>query len=215
MLWSDVSFYCERTAAGFGHEPFNALSAGLFVVVGSVMWIQLSGRIERVTALMFVLVGVGSLALHLTGTMLGYALDLAGNFAFLTAFGVWVLVRIAGAKPRSALALSTLLVILNTTLALDPLVHRLLGWIIDHYTVLAGVLLLVTLAARADPRLAGGFAASGLVLTAGLIFRFADSRWCHTWTWGAHSIWHVFYAASVLILLLTMAAAERRPSIRK
>jgi hypothetical protein len=209
-LWADVSFYCERTAAGFGHEPFNALSAALFVIVGLVMWRRLLGLIERVTALMFALVGVGSLALHLSGTMLGYALDLAGNFAFMTAFGVWVLVRLSGANPRSALILSSLVVILNTVLALNPLVHVLLGWIIDHYTVLAAVLLLTALAARNDRKLAGGLAASGFVLGIGLIFRFADGRWCDAWPFGTHAIWHVFYAASVLILLLTMAAAEPR-----
>ncbi|MEO8531442.1 MAG: hypothetical protein ABI459_09470, partial [Deltaproteobacteria bacterium] len=106
-MWSDVDFYCERMAPGFGHEPFNAASAALFVIAGLVMVARLQGRVERATAFSFAVVGVGSLALHLSGTMIGYALDIGANFVFFTAVSVWLLTRLMTVRFSVAVLVST------------------------------------------------------------------------------------------------------------
>lgn len=208
-----VDFYCERVAAGLGGEPLNAATALAFLGVGLWRLRAAPAAADRHAALALMLLGVAACLHHLFALRLTLRGDVWANVLYLAAFGALLLRRFGGLGPIAILPAFALVVALTEVLGL-PAVRAALGRGADTFAVLAVLLGLFALAlAGRAPAIARLVALGGLVLAAGLPFRFLDGPLCAAFPLGTHWLWHLANAASIALVLTAVAlhARERRP----
>ena len=200
--------FCERRLEGLIVEPANTWSSLGYVVVG--LWLLARRRARGALVIVAIAelgIGIGSLALHGTGTFAGEVLDLTGMFllsATLFALGVGRLARLADA---AVLRLWVLAV--AAPLGLLAIVRA--SGIASFSVVLAVGTVAEIVASRREPSFR-------LFLTALGIFGVAFTVWVLDITrlvcapdnhvLGGHAVWHLLNAWSIE-RLFTYYAARR------
>jgi hypothetical protein len=238
-LGADVgrgSGFCEVPhGAGWpGHwvqhlvQPANSLSNLGFVVAGLVVGWQAGDRsrlgdvlprlrgLPTAYAVVTVLLGPASAAMHATGTALGGHLDLLSMYLIASFAAAYALMRLVGQGAVFFFQLFLLLVagceLVGTLQGHVPVVH-------DAGNLVFGILLVTAMAVetvlwrrrgaatRTDIRWGVGAVTSMLV--AFVIWNLAQGPWCAPTSWlQGHAAWHLLDAVAAY-LLFRLYASER------
>lgn len=205
-----VDFYCERVAAGFGGEPLNALSALAFLVLGVWRLRTAPHEADALAGFGLVLLGIAAVLHHLFALTVTHAADIWANTLFLVVFVTLFLRRLAGMGPVAILPAAAGVLAVTQGLQL-PAVRAALGLWSDAFAVETLCLgLLAAALARTAQQTARGLAIATLLLAAGLPFRFLDHALCASFPFGTHWIWHLFNAASIAVVLVTLGRHDMR-----
>jgi len=201
-----LMLYCERTHAGLGAEPLNAISNVAFFVAAGAAW-RAARKLNRVGAsarwlvAVIVAIGIGSTLFHTFATNWARVLDLTPILIFQLSF-LWLYGRRVigwGAWASGALLVGFVAAayaagrefphLLNRSLLYAPGFLCNLGLGIYHAYVRKAERFLM-------------LAAAG-VLTLALFFRTIDRAVCASFPLGTHFLWHLLIP---LVLYLAVRA---------
>ena len=214
-LLQPIDVVCERTAAGLGAEPLNALTALAYTVLALWLWPRLRPHFTTLPELPWLLgclglIGAGSFAAHTLSLQITHAINGFLTVAFIALY-VWAVGRRAWGWAPLAAAGGALVMLLLMTGA---------GWLAGSYhaqTQLPYVplwLLLLALAWQWRGHVAGRWQATAVVCFAvGILLHNLDLRLCPVWPYGTHFLWHLTndITLTCLLLALTHQGTQRRP----
>ncbi len=223
--------FCEAPSGGWVAQPTNTWSNLGFVVAGLAVAAHAADRarlgvtmgahpgLALTYAVVVVLLGPGSIAMHATQTRLGGHLDLLSMFlvaGFALAYAVMRLVR---RGPGVFVLLFPLLVGVGMVVLLSggsvPLVRHA-GNAAFAVMILLAVVVEVVLWRRRDPQqdAAFGVASFAVLLVAYTVWQFGrrGHPWCEPESllqW--HGLWHLLCAVAAYLLFRHLAAEGRAP----
>jgi Ceramidase len=219
--------FCEAARDGFLVQPANSLSNLGFVVAGLlVAWRagradQLGDVLPRLPglatayAVITVLLGPASAAMHATQSALGGHLDLLSMYLIASFAAAYGLVRLLRRGVTFFFQVFLLLVaaceLVGTLPAEVPVVH-VTGNLAFGILLISAVVMEILLWRRADGTrtdLRFGAASLGAMLVAFVIWNLAQGPWCdpHSLIQG-HAAWHLLDAVAAYLLFL-LYASER------
>lgn len=213
MDWTrQIDGYCERLGPGLYAEPANALTNAAFVIVA--LWLlQRTEGVERVLAVLLLLIGIGSGLFHTLATVWAGLADVAPIAGFVLVYVYAVNRRVLGLRPAVATA---------GALAVLPYAAAT-GWIFAQVPGFAAsalywpIPLLIALYAlglrRQQPHLANGFAIGAAILALSLVFRSIDGAICGVFPVGTHFVWHLLNA-TMLGWMITVLRQHRLEPVR-
>lgn len=218
MDWTTpIDIYCERTAAGFWNEPFNALSNGAFLLA-AIWGYTTARRMDRLTWPVWVAIllagsiGIGSFLFH---TFANHWSELADVIPIWT-FVVWMILVVVygmsgGGIGRAIFAAVKIFAIIGLVFwfvsgfllsggGAGAVTSRLNGSEQYAPALLALYIFAAISLARHHP--AGrwfGWAAA--VFTLALVFRTVDIAVCPDFPIGTHFVWHLLNGLMIGLLL--------------
>lgn len=222
--------YCERSC-GLVRQPANTWSNVGFVLAGlAVAWHArhpdalgrtMSARpvLATLYAVVVVLLGPASAAMHATESALGGVLDLTSMYLVAGFAAAYALMRLLGWSVRVFVAVLVLMVAAAEVLGAVgegvPVVGQT-GNLAFVGLLLVAVVVEYRLRSRRGVRtdLRWGVAALVTLLTAFAIWNLGQNGWCDPRSlWQAHAVWHVLCAVAAYLLFrlyTSEAASESR-----
>lgn len=205
-MFQPVDAYCERIGPGLGQEPLNTL-ASLTLVVGA-LWLfhrlAASPRYRRL-ALLALVVGATSGALHLWGTVVLQAIALAAIAAFALAALYRATADLLGLS--RGLALLVTAIFLPFTLGAVPVLALATGP--SGAAALAPFPLLILgyagLLRSSNPVAARDLLQVAVLLAVSLGLRAVDGPLCEAWPYGTHFLYIMLAAIAILRLVWVLA----------
>ncbi len=216
--------FCEAARDGRLLQPANSLSNLGFVVAGLAIAARagrpgtlglLTRRNATWMAVIVVLLGPGSAAMHATQSAWGGHLDLLSMYlvaAFASAYGWARWARRPGAFPV-ALVAGVVLCELVGLWSGDVPVVRFSGNLAFGALLLVAVGFEVALWRRGETRIRPGYGVAALatMLVALVIWLLGQHGWCDPTSWlQAHGAWHLLCAAAAYLLFRLYASEEAR-----
>jgi hypothetical protein len=219
--------FCEAARAGWIRQPANTWSNLGFVVAGlSVAWyagvrarlgVTLGAHPGLATAyaVLVVLLGPGSMAMHATQTDLGGHLDLLSMYliaSFAAAYALMRLVRQGAVFFFQVFLLMVAACELVGTIDADVPVVHVAGNLAFGALLVTAIAVEVVLWRRADGTrtdLRWGAGAVGSMALAFTIWNLAQGPWCDPTSWlQGHAAWHLLCAVAAY-LLFRLYCSER------
>jgi hypothetical protein len=196
--------YLDRPIA----EPFNAVSALVFLVIGVCWMVRLRGRYKRNAFFMYCIFllaagGVGGTLFHATRASRWFLIaDFAPIAIIIVSVGAFLWGRLLGRGP--AVGVGIVVVMLLATFGLRGLVPRSMAISFSYFllSLVVVVPLMATLRVTRGRDAGYVFCALPFFLT-GLLFRMADGYklTASVLPMGSHWLWHSFSAVSVAVVL--------------
>jgi uncharacterized membrane protein len=219
--------FCEAARDGFLKQPANSLSNLGFVVAGlMVAWRagrrdQLGDVLPRQTglptayAVVTVLLGPASAAMHATQSELGGHLDLLSMYLIASFAAAYALMRLLRREPTFFFQVFLLMVagceLVGTIRGAVPVVHDAGNTVFGVLLVMA-IVIETVLWRRGGPTrtdLRWGAGAAGSMLVAFVIWNLAQGPWCDPGSLvQGHAAWHLLDAVAAY-LLFRLYASER------
>ncbi|MFN8792530.1 MAG: ceramidase domain-containing protein [Bdellovibrionales bacterium] len=199
----DLDFYCERIAAGFWGEPFNALSNVSFLVAGLWGFSRAKAQdqgFSRFLSGLCIAVGLGSFLFHTFASKGTHLLDLLPIFVFTFVFVNFTLRSILGIGPFSSRGLVALLVIVMAGLEFGTPKSILNGSLL--YAPILALLAAVSIILRQRRSVYFPlFIAMTGIFFVSLVARTLDQDVCDAFPWGTHFVWHILNGACLALMI--------------
>lgn len=205
MNWTEViDNYCERTDAGLLSEPLNLLTNLAYLIAAGFLWRSLKSiHILRrrpgslvLVGLIF-LIGIGSATFHSVATRWAMIADVVPIGVFLISFLYCFLrweVGLGFVGALLGLGSFGLLTAMTAALA-DRQISNGSEMYFGAWTALFGIGCYMLGKQRARQRWLTMF--GSIALSAALLMRTLDMKYCADWPLGTHFLWHVFTALTL------------------
>lgn len=204
-----VTRYCERSGETFWSEPVNALTNVAFVIA-ALLIVRLHARTSQpwhwdtaVLAMLALLTGLGSFLWHTLATPWAGWADVVPIVLFINVYLVAFLVRVAGLRWPSVVALFLLFQLVNA-MVLAGLPAGLFNGSVFYLPALATLWLLAGYCRFSRCRQAAGLQVMGVVFTLSLLLRTLDTAACGLFPLGTHFVWHLLNAAVVYLAIRSL-----------
>jgi hypothetical protein len=203
-----LDLYCERTDASLLSEPLNAASNIGFFIAGWLIWRRAQTWDERLLALIAALVGVCSLAFHLSAQVWAAWADGLVILAFIYAYLWRYMARIARARWFGICAA------IIAYAAVDYLSGQLftpatLNGSVRYLPTAAALALMSAYAASREPAAGSVLGLATLVFAVSLTARTVDLAVCDALPIGTHFLWHLGNAWVLYLVARALTAGKR------
>lgn len=207
-LTRSLDLYCERTDGSLLSEPLNAASNIGFFVAAWLIWRRAETWDQRLLALAAALVGVCSLAFHLSAQVWAAWADGLVILAFIYAYLWRYMARIAHARWVGIGAA------IIAYAAVDYLSGRLftpatLNGSMRYLPTAGALVLMSAYAARSEPVAARALGLATLVFAISLTARTIDLAVCDALPIGTHFLWHLGNAWVLYLATRALAVGTR------